>query len=122
MPEEIDLETWRIMPTDRIPQKRIPSRKERERGKYWVQFPEAWTKRLADIRATGSTYRLAIYLLRRRRMTNSPTITVSNAALELDGIGRKGKAAAIKELMKADLIAVEYRDRKSPIVTLLPIR
>ena len=121
MPEEIDLETWRLMSTDRIPQKRVPTRKERERGKYWVQFPEAWTRRLADIRANGSTYRLAIYLLRRRRITNSINITVSNAALKLEGVGREGKAKAIEELVKANLITVQQRDRKSPIATLLPI-
>jgi len=80
----------------------------------FTKVPDMWFQCLADIRASGCTYRVALYLLREARW--STFITLSNAALQKLGVSRNGKRAALEQLRAAGLIAVEWRPNKNPVV------
>ena len=83
----------------------------------FTQVPDMWFVRLAEIRAAGCTYRVALYLLREARW--SPFVTLSSAALRKLNVGRVGKRTALRKLEKAGLIVVEERPNKNPVVKVL---
>jgi hypothetical protein len=74
-----------------------------------------WRTRLAEIRAGGCAYRVALYLL--DKACWSRQVTVSTATMQKLGVSRNGKRRALHQLRQAGLIAVEERPSKSPIVT-----
>ena len=78
-------------------------------------FPKLWEDCLADIRADGCTYRVALYLLNKAYWGRE--ITLSTATMRRLGISRNGKRGALNQLRKAGLIGVEERSYKNPIVT-----
>ena len=80
----------------------------------FTKVPDMWFVRLAEIRAQGCTYRVALYLLREARW--SPFVTLSSAALRKLGVGRDGKRNALRELLDAGLIGLEERPNKNPVV------
>ena len=80
----------------------------------FTKVPDMWYVRLAEIRAQGCTYRVALYLLREARW--SPFVTLSSAALRKLGVGRDGKRSALRQLRESGLIAVEERPNKNPVV------
>jgi hypothetical protein len=81
----------------------------------FVKFPKMWRVRLAEIRAGGCAYRVALYLL--DRACWSRQVILSTATMRRLGVSRNGKRSAIRQLREAGLVAVEERPRKSPIVT-----
>ncbi len=54
--------------------------------------------------------------------TGSPTISLPNEKFVEMGVSRKVKGRALHRLEQAGLIKVERRERRSPLVTLLPTR
>jgi hypothetical protein len=82
-----------------------------------VLVPELWREQLAAVRAHGPTYRIALHLLHEAWRTESRTIKLTNVALANAGVGRRGKALALRELRKAGLVAVEQYSGKSPLIT-----
>ena len=80
-----------------------------------MKFPRMWRARLAEIRAGGCAYRVALYLL--DKACWSRQVTVSTTTMRKLGISRNGKRSALHQLRRAGLIAVEERPRKSPVVT-----
>jgi len=80
----------------------------------FVKFPRMWQVRLAETRAEGSTYRVALYLL--DQASFSRKVTLSTARMRKIGVSRNGKRGALQKLRRAGLIEVEERQRKSPIV------
>ena len=92
------------------------------KGITFVIFPKVWWEELARARAGGSAYRLAIWLLyesvkSRPFRTGPPVVKLSNAGAKRWGVGRDGKAIALRVLREAGLVAVEERPKKSPLVT-----
>jgi hypothetical protein len=85
------------------------------RLRKFVRVPKMWQVRLAETRAEGSTYRVALFLL--DQASFSRKVTLSTARLRKFGVSRNGKRGALQKLRRAGLIAVEERPRKSPIVT-----
>ena len=81
----------------------------------FVKVPRIWQDCLAEIRADGCTYRVALYLLNKACWDRQ--VTLSTAAMRKRGVSRNGKRSALQQLRRAGLIAVEERLRKSPIVT-----
>jgi hypothetical protein len=81
----------------------------------FTKFPKMWGQQLAEIRANGCTYRVALYLL--DRASFSKRVILSTSAVRRLGVSRNGKRAAIDQLLRAGLIAVEERTDKNPIVT-----
>ena len=116
--ENFDPEKFRIPPEQQSeigPAEPKPKR-HRQRGKF-VQVPELWREQLCTIRAHGSTYRVAMHLLHEAWRTGNRVVKLTNVALTEVGVGREGKAIALRELRKTGLIAVEQRPRRNPIVT-----
>jgi hypothetical protein len=60
-----------------------------------------------------------LWLVHQSRKTGSRAITVPNDALRKLGVPRETKRRALQELAAAGCVVVEWRLRKSPIVTLL---
>jgi hypothetical protein len=81
----------------------------------FTKFPKLWRVRLAETRANGCAYRVALYLL--DRACWSRQVTLSTATMRKLGVSRNGKRGALRQLRRAGLIAVEERPRKSPLVT-----
>jgi hypothetical protein len=81
----------------------------------FTKFPKLWRVRLAETRANGCTYRVALHLL--EQACWSRQVTLSTATMRKLGVSRNGKRGALHQLRRAGLIAVEERPRKSPIVT-----
>jgi hypothetical protein len=83
----------------------------------FVKLPMLWAQCLIDNRAGVNAYRVALYVLHEAWRTNNPKVKLTNAVLAANGVRRKGKATALRQLRKAGLISVEERPNKSPIVT-----
>ena len=81
----------------------------------FTKVPQMWRTRLAETRASGNAYRLALYLL--DKACWSREVTVSTATMRKLGVTRYGKRSALNQLRRAGLVAVEERPSKSPIVT-----
>jgi hypothetical protein len=81
----------------------------------FTKFPKIWGQQLAEIHANGCTYRVALYLLDRASFSNQ--VVLSTSAMRRRGVSRNGKRAALNQLRRAGLIAVEERPDKNPIVT-----
>ena len=116
--ENFDPEKFRIAPEQQSEtgaSKPKPKR-HRQRGKF-VQFPELWRQQLCRIRAHGSTYRVAMHLLHEAWWTGNRVVKLTNVSLAEVGVGREGKAIALRELRETGLISVEQRPRRNPIVT-----
>jgi hypothetical protein len=95
-----------------------PAKKRTQRSKsQFVKLPMIWLESLAGIKASASTYRVAAHLLHEAWKSGERVIKLPNEALAKKGVGREGKAIALRELRKAGLVAVEERPRKSPLVT-----
>jgi hypothetical protein len=60
-----------------------------------------------------------LWLVHQARKTGRSTVAVPNGALVKYGISRKIKYLALQQYEKAGVIAVEWRPRKTPLVTLL---
>lgn len=90
-------------------------------GKKWqrqfVRVPWLWIDRLKASNR-GSTYRLALLLLYEHWRTGGRPVRLSNVMLAGDGVARRSKWRALRELEKLGLVKVERRPRKAPVVTL----
>src|SRR5438876_7826440 len=87
-------------------------------GLWFIRFPIAWLKSLADVGAGAPAYRLAAHLLL-RAMKEDRTIRLTNAGLREAGIGRDGKRAGLRQLQEAGLITVDEDGQgRPPLVSL----
>ena len=59
-----------------------------------------------------------VWLLHQARKTGKSTVTIPNGALAKLGVSRIAKLRALRQLEAAGLIVVEWRPRKTPLVTL----
>ena len=93
------------------------TRKAKWQRKF-VRVPWAWVDRLKTTNR-GSTYRLALLLIYEHWRTGGRPIRLSNAMLAGDGVTRKSKWRALRELEQLELVKIERQPRKSPVVTLI---
>jgi hypothetical protein len=119
--EDFDPEKFRLTPEQRAelgaPKSKAKHKPKHRRSDTFVQVPQLWCEQLAAIRAHGSTYRVALHLLYEAWATKIRTVKLTNVALAKVGVGREGKAIALRELRKARLVAVEERPNRNPLVT-----
>jgi hypothetical protein len=80
----------------------------------FVKFPKMWQACLAENRADGSAYRVALYLL--DRASFSDVVPLGNRVLKRHRVSRASKWRALEQLRSAGLIAVEHRRGKAPLV------
>jgi hypothetical protein len=117
MGDDFDPVKLRLDPSN-IPGGPLPSKKQSISKARFIKLPVIWEETLAGVRASGSTYRVALLLLYMAWKSSTCVVKLTNVALAKKGVGRKGKAAALRVLRKIGLVTVEERPRKSPIVTL----
>jgi hypothetical protein len=79
-----------------------------------------WSERVVNIRgASAKTMFVGIWLFRLKWKHRSLTFPVPNGQLAARGISRFAKNRALRQLEAAGLIVVEWRRKKTPIVTLV---
>ncbi len=116
--DSFDVDALRIDPADSgLVSKAAGSRNAKWQRKF-IRVPWAWVDRL-KITNRGSTYRLALVLIYEYWRNGGQAIRLSNAMLAGDGITRKSKWRALRELEQLGLIRIERHRRKSPVVTVL---
>ncbi|MGC2077988.1 MAG: hypothetical protein WA728_18540 [Xanthobacteraceae bacterium] len=90
---------------------------------HFIKFPDVWVERMNKISnaiATAAAYRLALFLLKEFLLSGERTITLANERLETEcNVRRWAKNGALHQLEQSGLVVVDWRNRKSPIVTLL---
>jgi hypothetical protein len=87
-------------------------------SRSFVKVPSNWVERLREARYVA-TYRVALHLLHQNWKSHGRPLTLSNAVLEREGVTRRAKWRALRELEALCLIMVERRPRQSPRVVLL---
>jgi hypothetical protein len=60
-----------------------------------------------------------LWLVHQARKTGKNTVAVPNGALAKYGVGRLSKCRALRQYEAAGLITVQWRPKKTPLVTLL---
>jgi hypothetical protein len=120
-PEEVQLDQLRI-PTDwGSPPRPVgvsSSTGQEHRRPRFVKFPITWKDRLTKA-IHISTYRVALHLLYRDWREGGHPLALSNAELVVEGVTRRRKWEALRELEEIGLAEIERRPRKSPIITLI---
>ena len=97
----------------------VPAKPKRAKRGQFVQVPLIWVERLQTARCLGS-YRLALHLLFEHWKWGGKPVKLSNVALAKFGVGdRETKSRALLELEQLELISVERRPKKSPVVSVL---
>jgi hypothetical protein len=116
--DSFDVAALRIDPADaKFVTKAAGSRKVKWQRKF-IRVPWAWVDQLKATKR-ASTYRLALIMIYEYWRTGGRPIKLSNAMLAGDGVTRKSKWRALRELEQLGLVKVERQPRKSPMVTLL---
>jgi hypothetical protein len=87
-------------------------------SRSFVKVPSIWVERLRGAHYVA-TYRVALHLLHQHWKSHGRPLTLSNTALEREGVTRRAKWRALRELEALRLIEVERRPRQSPRVVLL---
>jgi len=115
-PDPLNVDNLRFQPGDER-WAAVP-KKIRQRRQQFVQVPWLWLERLA-LSKSANTYRVAVTLLFLHWKTNGDPIKLANGMLAMDGVSRWSKQRALNELELLELIAIDRRQKKSPIITLI---
>jgi len=88
------------------------TRKQRE---SFIKVPMVWWEKLAG--ASGPTWRVAVYLLHLHWRQHGKPFKLPNKTLKASGVNRYAKRRALLYLERLGLIGVDWRPRKSPLVS-----
>jgi hypothetical protein len=87
-------------------------------------LPDLWIEKLRGARY-AATWKLAAHLLEldwkqyRKPFLEGEPIVLANGWLEANNLSRRDKGRGLREIVELGLVLVEFRARKSPIVTLI---
>jgi hypothetical protein len=109
-----DLDNLRLPPGVTV--RRVVPKKLQKRHEHFVKVPHWWIERLARARHI-STYRVALRVLYRHWKSRGQPFALGNGAMAVEGVNRWRKWDGLRELEHLELITVERRPRKSPLVT-----
>ena len=118
MADEFDIDNLRLPDDIVLPHRAVEPRKLAKRRTHFVQLPWVWVEALSG--ASGQTWQLAMHILYLNWKGKGAPIKLANGMLEIDGINRQSKWRALSELERCELITVERRPARSPLVTLNP--
>jgi hypothetical protein len=88
---------------------------EPARRHSFTLVPRVWSDRLAEIGASGGTYKLALELLSRTWRAGQTTVKLG----EVPHMSRPTRRVALCQLESAGLVKVERSNHAAPIVTTL---
>jgi hypothetical protein len=94
------------------------SRKMRKRHEQFVMVPWTWVERLAST-CQAAPFKMAHHVLYEHWRNGGKPFTLSNSAVK--GVSRWQKWRALNELERLELITVERRKRKTPLITIVEI-
>jgi hypothetical protein len=117
--DPFDLENLKLKPGNVVSVSKVTPRKIAKRRQCFVQVPWALVEALRGV--SSQTWYLAMYLAHLRWKNGDVPIKLANGMLEYDHLSRATKWRALAELERRELISVERRPRKSPIITLGPL-
>jgi hypothetical protein len=83
-------------------------------SRKFTKFPKMWQLCLEKKHATGSMYRVALYLLDKAAF--SEQVSLGNRVLEKHSVSPASKWRALKLFGEVGLIAVERRRGRPPLV------
>jgi hypothetical protein len=113
-----DLKALRLDPAV-LAAPRIPAKIGKRRDQFII-VPMAWYEKLAKpVPKSRCTCLVALYLLHLHWKSDGKPFKLANGMLEYDGVSRFSKVRALRDLERRELIRVEWRGRKSPIVQVL---
>jgi hypothetical protein len=95
-----------------------PNKVRRRQSDTFAAVPLQWAARASAAMNSPKTM-LLVWLTYQAWRTKSPTFAVPNKVLADYDVSRGVKCLALRQLEVAGLIRVEWRPRKSPVVTLL---
>jgi hypothetical protein len=104
-----------ITAAEAIPQRRIELERVRKRREHFVKIPQTWVERLQG--ASGRTYHVALELLYGHWKGKGKPVKLANGALAEAGVSPDTKLRALPSLEQRGLVAVDWRLRRSPLVT-----
>jgi hypothetical protein len=93
-------------------------KREAKRLAGFVMVPWAWANALAASDASGKVWTVACHILYETWRAKGQPIKVPNGMLARCGVSRQAKYRALQKLEQLGLVSVEWRDSKSPIVTI----
>jgi hypothetical protein len=105
-------------PAEIAPHPKSAEVKQRQRRDRFVQVPLWWAEQMTKATETPRAF-VGIWLLHLAWKTGRSTFPLPNGQLEAYGIGRKVKYGVLHQLEAAELIKVDRRRGKSPLITLL---
>jgi hypothetical protein len=85
----------------------------------FIRMPWGWADALASNDVGGKVWAVACHILYETWRAKGQPIKVPNGMLERFGVSRDAKIRALHKLEQLGLVSVEWRPRKSPIVTIL---
>jgi hypothetical protein len=110
-----ELSDEEILELLRIAEGEQPGPARRRRREQFVQLPWTWIERLKDAR--GCIWYIAVLLLHRNwKSRDGGPIKLTNVVLKFDSVSRRSKWRALVKLEQLGLIAIERRQRKSPLI------
>jgi CRP-like cAMP-binding protein len=92
-------------------------RKIQKRQRHFIMLPLVWFEKLNG--ATAQTHRVALYLHYLHWKAKGSPIKLPN---NIDGVSRRSKWRALVDLERRGLIAVERRNRRSPLIRLFFVK
>lgn len=93
--------------------------KRQRRTEPFLQIPHKALVTGAEVLG-GQHLLVWLYIHHRLWADKRPTVVIGNQTLSAWGVSRKTKCSALRKLEDAGLVEVEWRERKSPLVT--PVR
>ena len=93
--------------------------KRRSQRVEFVMLPYAPTMRVAGKVKSSAVLAVMVELAYRVFKTHMAEVVLNNSMLRSVGISRKAKLHALHQLEAAGMVAVDWRRRKSPLVTVL---
>jgi hypothetical protein len=88
-----------------------------KRREQFVQVPLAAVDTLTKADVSGKTYAIFLHLLHENWKSHGKPVRLANGFLDRIGVKRNAKTRALKKLTELRLVSVEWRTKKSPIVT-----
>jgi hypothetical protein len=111
---------WTAATQMAIPVRKVPyvTQANQRRRRRFVLVPWEWKERLCKARY-ATTSDVALHVLHRNYETRGKPFTLANGVLGELGVSRNQKRRALVELEQLGLITVEWREKKSPVITVL---
>jgi hypothetical protein len=116
--DPFDPENLRLNISQQVTKSVVAPAKLKKRREQFALVPMSLWETLND--APGQTLRLLVYLIHMYWQAEHKPLKLANGMMAVNGICREAKRKALRDLEAREIVAVDRRDRKSPIVRFIP--